>query len=554
MSVSIDTNKLKFVIFGSGHDYTLLDSGEGEKMIFSHPYVPLNSVNYAGQYYFEVPDENGDFFDAVKDDLSHCTFDPPLNTAFDTEGETTVSVHYRREYIHDEETILVEKRLSQKVTVVDHGAVVSSASTNYKRDIYADGYCFCRPYPDNYVGDLFMVTYSMNTSPILKMSSLPWRVTSLGRNIEGFLDGRYSSSIDLSELAFADVSKVTVMKSLFYSVVCNDWTFLKAWNTESVTEFHALGVYSNLSDLTVLSDWNMSNATDISGAFSSMLGVTTLHGLENWDVSNVTNLASLVSVDTNLTDISALENWDVSSVISLNSTFEGCTGLASLHGLENWDVSNATDLYNTFHNLPLITSLSALSNWAPIPTTMIGTFSDMVALTSLEGIEKFDVSNCANMQTTFNNDVKLLTLKGVETWDTSNVVIFTRTFGNIHWVKDLTPVAGWSFASATNTQWMFGNVDALLDVDDVIFDLSNVTSPQNMFATQPFGWAPEISKEVYKVGHDFYTYEGQSYSELALQGFVEYSKDASNASNWTVSGTNLGIFSPNVWTNIPAWN
>ena len=56
MSLSISANDLKFVIFASGHDYTLADSGDGDVQIFSHPYVPLNSVNYAGQYYFLVPD------------------------------------------------------------------------------------------------------------------------------------------------------------------------------------------------------------------------------------------------------------------------------------------------------------------------------------------------------------------------------------------------------------------------------------------------------------------------------------------------------------------
>ena len=47
MSATIATKDLKFVIFGSGHDYTRLDSGEGNdgKRFFSHPFVPLNSTN-----------------------------------------------------------------------------------------------------------------------------------------------------------------------------------------------------------------------------------------------------------------------------------------------------------------------------------------------------------------------------------------------------------------------------------------------------------------------------------------------------------------------------
>ena len=142
MSATIGINDLKFVIFGAGHDYTLADSGDGDVQIFSHPFVPLHSVNYAGQYYFLVPDENGDPLDCVKDDIAHCTFTPALGSTFDTEGEVTVEVNYHREYIYDEETLVVDKTVSQVITVVNHGTVTQS-ETYY--DLYSDGYGFYRP-------------------------------------------------------------------------------------------------------------------------------------------------------------------------------------------------------------------------------------------------------------------------------------------------------------------------------------------------------------------------------------------------------------------------
>ena len=112
MSATIGINDLKFTIFASGHDYTLADSGDGDVQIFSHPFMPLNSINRAGFFYFLVPDENGDPMDAVKDDIAHCTFTPALGTAFDTEGETTVECHYHREYVYAEETLVVDKTVS----------------------------------------------------------------------------------------------------------------------------------------------------------------------------------------------------------------------------------------------------------------------------------------------------------------------------------------------------------------------------------------------------------------------------------------------------------
>ena len=122
MSLAIEN--LNFTIFASGHDYTLADSGKGDVQVFSHPFVPLNSVNYAGQWYFTVSDENGDPMDAVKDDLAHCTFTPALGSVFDTEGEITVECNYHREYIYDEETLVVDKTVRQTIQVVNHGSVV----------------------------------------------------------------------------------------------------------------------------------------------------------------------------------------------------------------------------------------------------------------------------------------------------------------------------------------------------------------------------------------------------------------------------------------------
>ena len=147
--MSATINDLKFTIFGAGHDYTLNNSGTGEGVrVFSHPYVPLNSVHYAGMWLFYVADENGDLMDAVKDDLAHCTFTPALGATFDTEGETDISVHYHREYIHDESTIIVDKTFRTTIEVVDHGTRTTTGNTSPSahperdvlRDIYSDGY------------------------------------------------------------------------------------------------------------------------------------------------------------------------------------------------------------------------------------------------------------------------------------------------------------------------------------------------------------------------------------------------------------------------------
>ena len=117
MSVTIGSGKIKFTIYGHGHERTRRDSGTGEgARFFSHPYVPLGSSVYAGQFYFLVPDENGNLIDAVKDDIAHCTFTPSIGSTFSTEGEQIVKVEYEREYASK----TIRKTLTQKIQVVDH--------------------------------------------------------------------------------------------------------------------------------------------------------------------------------------------------------------------------------------------------------------------------------------------------------------------------------------------------------------------------------------------------------------------------------------------------
>lgn len=543
MSATINTNNLKFVIFGSGHDYTLLDSGEGEKQIFSHPFVPLNSVNYAGQYYFRVPDEDGNFFDAVKDDMAHCTFTPALNTAFTTEGETEVSVHYRREYIHDEETILVEKTVKQKITVVDHGTVASSLAN---MDIYTDGYAFIRP--DAY--DVVQVMdYALGSGNYTKVSSIPWRATALGHSIHPFLQSAVLT--DISELEFADTSNCTRFKDLFHNADVTDFSAIKKWNTSNVTEFNDIFWATNITDLTALENWDVSNATSLVGCFHYNLHLTSLHGIEKWDVSNVTDMNGFVYDCTALTDISALAEWNTSSLTDLGGAFRGCYALESLHGLENWDVSNVTDLQGTFWNCRKLANLEPLANWNPKPTSLKSLCEGCYELTSLDGVENFDLSDCTSFYCAFRVCNKLVDISAIASWDVSNVTDFRQMFEWSHWINDVSAINGWTFGAA-DLGGMFGYASAFLNVDDIILDLSNCTNISNMFGTRKFGKIDETGEDAYEESDYYWTYSGESYSRL-VYNLTPYTKDASNAENWTVSGTNLGAFD-NWWSNRPSWN
>ena len=554
MSLSISANDLKFVIFASGHDYTLADSGDGKVQIFSHPYVPLNSVNYAGQYYFLVPDEDGNPIDAVKDDIAHCTFTPALGTAFDTEGETTVECHYHREYIYDEETLVVDKTVSQKITVVNHGTVTQS-ETYY--DLYSDGYGFYRPSSVNTVdNNMWLVG---NGTPN-KLSSLPWRSKKLGNGIYGFCNALYLS--DISELQYANTSEVYEMSRLFqngqYLTVAKLKEAIGDWNVESLRTITWLFTGSPATDLSFLEKWNTPSLVSMDGAFYQMQSLTSLHGLEHWNVSNVTTLKEFLSTCTALSDISALGGWDVSKVQSMQSAFVSNYALADLTPLGNWNVSALTNINNIFEGDNSITSFEPLITWSPRLGSMTNAFKGCSGVKNYKGLGNFDVSNVTSLYQTFFGNSGVRSLTGIEGWDVGNVTTFENCFGDHHYITNILPLKDWDMHSATNISGMFGSNGFLADVDGVIWNLASLSTTQNAFVGHKLWYSSIIDKVVYEAWWYYYDIDGNAYMGTGIYDvehpLVQVWKDASEAENWTVGGSGLGLFDNVEWDNLPSWN
>lgn len=529
MSYNIDN--LSFTIFGNGHDYTLLDSGEGNTQVFSHPFVPLNSVMYAGQWYFLVPDENGEKFDAVKDDLAHCTFTPDLGDVFDTEGEIEVKCHYYREYIFPEETIIVDKEVKQIIEVVDHGQITTPASysgdTWYGSDIYEDGYAFFRPQNTNDLANISMCTAYMSND-IKSCSSIWWRVTRLGY-------GQFLRSFnleDISELQYADVSNVTWFDGLIMDT------------RQDV-------------DLTPLESWDTSNVTNMQNLFGDSQGITSLKGVEKWNVSKVTDLHQAFAGLTSLTDLEPLKDWNTESLTNLYGAFAGC-GVSSLHGLEDWNVSHVTDISSAFRSCDNLIDVDPLIKWDTVTTTMSQTFSACDKLRDLKGLANLNLSNCTTLAECFEGLPKLVSLDGLENWDTSKVTNLYETFNGNAFLADLSALADWDTSSVVNFQHTFGGNAFILSVDALAnWDISHVVDAygyMGMFAGHESGYSDGVGKELWfnNMGH-YFDYDGNMYSYMVIGTWTPYAKDASGATDWTPSFTPAGIF-PSNWINIPAWN
>lgn len=554
MSATIGINDLKFVIFGAGHDYTLADSGDGDVQVFSHPFVPLNSVMYAGQWYFLVPDENGDPMDCVKDDIAHCTFTPALGTAFSTEGETTVECHYHREYIYDEETLVVDKTVSQKITVVNHGTVTQS-ETYY--DLYSDGYGFYRPSSVNAVdNNMWLVG---NGTPN-KLSSLPWRSKKLGNGIYGFCNALYLS--DISELQYANTSEVYEMSRLFangqYLTGAKLTEAIGGWNVEKLQYITWLFLGVPATDLSFLEKWNTPSLVSMDGAFYTMQSLTSLHGLEHWNVSNVITLKDFLSTCTALTDISALGGWDVSKVQSMQRAFNSCHALADLSPLGNWNVSALTNIESIFEGDRSITTFEPLITWSPRLGSMMYAFKGCSGVKNYKGLGNLDVSNVTSLRQVFFDNSGVRSLTGIEGWNVGNVTSFDSCFGNHSYITDILPLKDWDMHSATNISGMFLSNGFLADVDGVIWDLSSLSTTQNAFVGHKLWYSSIIDKVVFEAFWYYYDIDGNAYMGTGIYDvehpLVQVWKDASEAENWTVGGSGLALFDNVEWNNLPSWN
>ena len=553
MSATIGINDLKFVIFASGHDYTLADSGDGDVQIFSHPFVPLNSVNYAGQYYFLVPDENGDPLDCVKDDIAHCTFTPALGSTFDTEGEITVEVNYHREYIYDEETLVVDKTVSQVITVVNHGTVSSS---NTYCDLYSDGYCFYRPSSVNTVNNnMWLVGTGMPS----KLSCIPWRVQKLGNGIYGFCNA-YNLT-DISELQYADTSHVIEMANLFsggrYLTSEKLTEAIGGWNTASLEKIYYFSTSCGATGLSFFEKWNTPNLTNLERAFDSMIHVTSLHGLEHFNVSNVTNLNYTFATLTACTDISAIAGWNVEKVTTMISAFASMP-FASLDALGSWVVTALKNITSIFEGCSNVASLEPIGSWSPVLTAMNSAFKGMSSIKNLKGLEHLDVSAVTSLSHCFDGDTAIKSLTGVEGWNVGNVSNFEYAFNDLHFITNILPLKNWDMHSATNVSNMFGSNGFLADVDGIAWNMPNLVSNANAFIGHKLWYSSIIDKVVYEAWWYYYDIDGNGYMGTGIYDeehpLVQIWKDASDAQNWTVGGSGLGMFNTAEWNNLPSWN
>ena len=115
---------------------------------------------------------------------------------------------------------------------------------------------------------------------------------------------------------------------------------------------HPINGLCNDSEYGPITDWDVSNITDMSYLFYQK---SQFNGdISSWDVSGVTDMTYMFDFSDNFNqDISS---WDVSSVTSMFSTF----GASNFNqDISSWDVSSVTNMQNMFYRTPFNQDISS---------------------------------------------------------------------------------------------------------------------------------------------------------------------------------------------------
>ena len=323
-------------------------------------------------------------------------------------------------------------------------------------------------------------------SGCLNLTSLPvssWDVSNVTDLKATFANCQRLATLDVSNW---NVSKVTTLESTFqYLGKLNNSNFtldVSSWGAKvgnvktMANTFYGCQKISSLGS-TALSNWDVSNVTDMYQTFHSCNQLTALD-VSQWNVGSVTTLYNTFYQCSMLTELE-VTNWNVGNVETLYGTFQGCSRLSSLP-VGSWTVSKVANMESTFNGCSSLTTLP-VDYWnVSNVTTLANTFQGCSGLTSLP-VDNWDVSNVMTLGGTFMNCSGLITLN-VDGWKNKlgKVENLSNTFYGCSSLTTL-PINNWNVSNVNNMSGTFQNCSSLKRLDVHGWDMRNVTTSKSMF-------------------------------------------------------------------------
>jgi len=297
---------------------------------------------------------------------------------------------------------------------------------------------------------------------------------------------------------------------------------------------------SSLTSIPNMSNWDMSNVTDISAMFFRAFVFN--QNLSSWNTSSVTVISSIFSYAWAFNG--NISSWDVSKVTDMSSMFFAATAFNQPIG--SWDTHNVTTMESMFVNAAAFNQ--NISGWnVSSVTNMYNMFFGATAFN--QPIGNWDTHNVTTMLATFYGATAFN--QNISGWNTSSVTIMNSMFYQASSFNQ--PIGNWDTHNVTNMRAMFNGATAF-NQNLSSWNVSNVTIATDMFKSVTLstanydslliGWAslPSLrNNTVFSGGNS-------KYSSAAIAARTSFN----TLYNWTITDGGLDDTTPPHFTTIPA--
>ena len=313
----------------------------------------------------------------------------------------------------------------------------------------------------------------------------------IGEDI-GFLpDSADGSSSTLKAAVDAWIDDKTSAEVTYGNI--EDWIFPKVTSLDSLFSSSRNIKVKNITDLSGIENWDISNVKGIGRMFFGCEKITSLN-LSSWDTSNVESMSSVFTSCYKLETLN-LTDWDLTNIKTdtggISFMFQECVKLSTLTGINNWDVSKVDNMVSTFSKCRSLTSLN-LSSWnTKNVKTMEGMFNNaggndnggpaIAKLISVGDISNWDVRKSDSFASMFNSCKKLPTLN-LTSWNIKNAYTTNSMFTDCEKLTSIGNISSWKTQRTTfNCAWMFSGCSKLNNIGNLSSWKSNITKVLNLF-------------------------------------------------------------------------
>ena len=161
--------------------------------------------------------------------------------------------------------------------------------------------------------------------------------------------------------------------------------------------------------------------------------------------------------------------------------FAALTALTNIEGVATFDLSNTTTLLCVFAASQQLLDLSPITYWNILNVTSLEQSFVMTSIIDYSPISNWNTSNVVNLDGAFGLTPKT-SFEEIANWDVSNVVSMMTTFAYSA-LTDLDDLANWDVSKVENLSYTFCFMSSLTDIEGIRnWDVSNVKNYGYIFS------------------------------------------------------------------------